>query len=172
MGSKRKEAKLTGKKLKAAMDTVIAELAADHSRYFDSFIATWEGATENTDNLAEAFIQHLEDHIAAVLRPYSIDTLYIYSHLIFNMTGSEEQLFAATVADNTAAWQKLCAAIPLRRPQFKGDLDGVLDHIRTLGKIFSNIFLGWTRAVLPPEYETSYTAVRKTLDKIRKEGLA
>ena len=88
------------------------------------------------------------------------------------MTGSEEQLFAATVANNTAAWQKLCAAIPLRRPQFKGDLDAVLDHMRRLEKIISNIFLGWTDAVLPPEYGTSYAAVREALVKLRKEVFA
>ena len=60
--------------VRKALMKVVDELAADRNNYYDAFIATWEAATANIDNLAEAYMRHVntsftDAHIDAMLRP-------------------------------------------------------------------------------------------------------
>ena len=174
MGSKRKKKAAVGRRLSDAICNEIARMAADHNRYFDSFIATWEEATKNTDNFAETYIQFhnasfTKDHIKALLSPYSAETMVVYSRLIYGMSNDEAALFSASVEDNLAAWQKLCAAIPLRRPHLAPVLDGILDDVRKTAKFVSDMFLGWIPAELTPAYGASFLAAKGALEKIWEE---
>ena len=85
------------------------------------------------------------------------------------LSNDEAALFSASVEDNLAAWQKLCAAIPLRRPHLAPVLDGILDDVRKTAKFVYDMFLGWIPAELTPAYGASFLAAKGALEKIWEE---
>ena len=151
-------------------------MAADHESYFDSFIAEWECATENIENVADAFFMHhnagfTDEHIKAFVKPYSVGFSIMYSRIIGTFAAHERELFRTTLAAHVAAWSKLCAVLAARHPKFAAGCDTVKRNSEQSAEYLFKMYVGEISDTLTPEYLGRMDSLLAALAAIRKEVL-
>ena len=163
--------------VKKAIMEAVDEMAADHGRYFDAFIATWEIATENVDNMAESYlastnVEFHTDHVDAVLRPYSANTLMLFIRLVGRIEGDELAFFRTTLEQNTNTWNKLCGIVLTRMPEAATLLGEIMERVCAANDAYLRLYEKGTPNLLPENTSAIVDGIRARLEAIRKGDLS
>lgn len=133
---------------------VFREMAADHAEHTARFFSFIETEVEEVERAADAILEHPEIRIdekyaEEIAYQYSMFFIFMFTPLADHLGYDEERRYVEDVGRLNIAWQKLFAAVKLRRDDLAERADRIQLMRRTLADYLADYFLGEIRPVLP-----------------------